>query len=182
MMTMSSHQRAFSTYSMSYLIHSWKSLPARRVRRICHRPVMPGRTLNRASRHGGQNWFSLYGLGRGPTIDMSPHQHVPELRQLVEIVLAQHLADAREARIVLDVELRAVGLVQRFELRFDLLGVLAHRAELQAGELASADGLAAMREEERPAVLQPDRQHDERIKRQRAEDREKREDVCRNAV
>src|SRR5687767_9377387 len=58
MITKSSHQLRVSTYSMSYLIHSWKSLPRRRVRLICQRPVMPGRTLRRASRQGGQNWFS----------------------------------------------------------------------------------------------------------------------------
>src|SRR4029077_15535450 len=34
------------------------------------------------------------------------HDHVPELRQLVEIVLAEDPADARQARIVLDIKLR----------------------------------------------------------------------------
>ena len=33
---------------------------------------MPGRTDRRFSRHAGQNWFSLSGLGRGPTMLMSP--------------------------------------------------------------------------------------------------------------
>src|SRR5436305_9445922 len=61
----SSQKDRRSTYSMSYLIHSWKSVPVRRVRLICHRPVMPGRTLSRASRQGGQYWFSWCGLGRG---------------------------------------------------------------------------------------------------------------------
>src|SRR5437879_5763639 len=54
MMTRSSRKEMFSTYSMSYLIHSWKSIPRRRVRRTCQRPVTPGRTERRASRQGGQ--------------------------------------------------------------------------------------------------------------------------------
>ena len=71
MIQKSSLQDRFSTYSISYLIHSWKSVPLRRVRWICHNPVIPGRTLSRASRHGGQYWFSPRGLGRGPTTDIS---------------------------------------------------------------------------------------------------------------
>src|SRR3954453_14436176 len=119
MILTSSHRLRRSTYSMSNLIHSWKSAPALRVRLTCHRPVMPGRTLSRASRQAGQYWFSARGLGRGPGGAIPPpgravlvlgpragagaddrhlaDQHVPELRQLVQVVLAQQAADLRQA-------------------------------------------------------------------------------------
>ncbi len=62
-----------STYWVSYMIHSWKSAAPRwRERETCQRPVMPGFTERRASRHGGQSWFSLKGEGRGPTTDIWP--------------------------------------------------------------------------------------------------------------
>lgn len=45
-------------------------------------------------------------------------------------MLADELPDARDARVVLDLEERAVGLVQVGELRQALVGVLVHGAEL----------------------------------------------------
>ena len=72
MIQKSNRQLRSRTYCMSYRIHSWKSVFGRRVLQICQSPVMPGRTLNLASRHAGQNWFSMSGLGRGPTTFMSP--------------------------------------------------------------------------------------------------------------
>src|SRR5438045_1869353 len=69
-------------------------------------------------------------------------QHVPKLRQLVELVPAKDFADAREARIVLDEKLRAVGLIEIAQLLLDLLGVFAHGAEFPAAELASANSFA----------------------------------------
>src|SRR4051812_13009446 len=80
-----------------------------------------------------------------------PEQHVEELRQLVEVVLAQVLTNLGQPRIVLDEELRAVRLVEFLQVGLDPLGVLPHRAELDARELASAHRLALVREEERPA-------------------------------
>ena len=48
--------------------------------------------------------------------------------------LADELPDARDARVVLDLEERAVGLVELCELRQALVGVLVHGAELVHGE------------------------------------------------
>ena len=58
--------------------------------------------------------------GRGPTRLISPVEHVPELRQLVEARLAEEAADPGDARVVLLREHRAR----------ELLGVDAHGAEL----------------------------------------------------
>ncbi len=154
----------FSTYSMSYLIHSWKSAPRLRVRWICQRPVIPGRTLSLASRQGGQILILLARAGPRAHDGHVAEQHVDELRQLVEIIFPQHLADRREARVLLHVKLRAVCLVLRLKLRLELLGILAHRTELDAREFPAAHRLALVGEEHRPAIVQPDRQHDDRDK------------------
>src|SRR5439155_25000554 len=73
-------------------------------------------------------------------------------------------------------ELRAVVLIQLLDLSLDLFGVFAHGSELDAPELAPADGFAAMAEEERPAVFEPDREHDQWIERDCEQQREERED------
>src|SRR5690606_23629896 len=57
----------------------WKSLPGSRERLICQSPVTPGRTDSRASRQAGLYWFSLYGLGRGPTTDICPARTLKNL-------------------------------------------------------------------------------------------------------
>ena len=58
------------------------------------------------------------------------HEAVQELRELVYGVLADELADPRHARVVLDLEQRAVGLVEFLELGQALVGVLVHAPEL----------------------------------------------------
>src|SRR5205814_1928029 len=83
-------------------------------------------------------------------------QHVPELGEFVDVQVADEPADAGKPGVVVDEELWAVGTVLRGELGLDLLGVLPHGAELEATELAAAQALALVGEEERPAVLKPD--------------------------
>jgi hypothetical protein len=92
-------------------------------------------------------------------------ENIPELRQLIEIVLAKEPTDAREAGIVFDIKLRTIRLVFLLENGFEFFGVLAHGSEFHAGEFAPAAGFALVGEEERPAVLDPDRQHDDRTQR-----------------
>ena len=58
-------------------------------------------------------------------------QHVPELRQLVDARGAQEAAHARDARVVLDLEERAVDLVVRGERLALRLGAVDHRPELR---------------------------------------------------
>ena len=65
--------------------------------------------------------------------------HVDQLRQLVEREAAQEAPDPGHPRVLADLEQRARLLVERLELVLDLLGVLAHRAELEA-----ANGLPAI--------------------------------------
>ena len=62
------------------------------------------------------------------------HQHVDELGKLIDVGFANEFADAQEARIVVDEELRPVGLVLRGEALLDLVGVAAHGAEFEAVE------------------------------------------------
>jgi len=58
------------------------------------------------------------------------HEAVQELRELVYGVLADELADPRHARVVLDLEQRAVGLVEFLELGQALVGVLVRTSPL----------------------------------------------------
>src|SRR5437763_1424864 len=105
-----------------------------------------------------------------------PKQHAKKLRKLVEVIPAKEPPDAGEPRIIFDVKLRTVGLVKLLKLGLDFLSVFSHRAELDAGKFAAAHGFALMREEHRPAVFDPDGQHDQRVNWQREEDRKNAED------
>ena len=60
-------------------------------------------------------------------------------------------ADARQARVVADLEQRAGGLVELFEVGLALLGVGVHRAELQARERPLADAAARRAVQDRAA-------------------------------
>ena len=81
-------------------------------------------------------------LDRGARADDRhlPPQHVHEVGQLVEREAAQEGADARDARVVVDLEERpaALHLVLVRELEAPGLGVLDHRPELHDPELAPA--------------------------------------------
>src|SRR5204863_73540 len=72
------------------------------------------------------------------------HQHVCELRQLVEAQAAQHAAEAGAARVFLDLEYRSFGLVQVLEIGLELLGVDDHRPELVRGEPAPIEQLGEL--------------------------------------
>ena len=72
-------------------------------------------------------------------------EHVHELRELVDGVLADELADLRDARVVPHLEHGAGDLVLPLELRQALVGILVHAAELphaEGGKAAVAMGLA----------------------------------------
>ena len=86
--------------------------------------------------------------GRGPTSDMSPLKHVPELRNLVEVRAAQEPADRRAARIVLAGPDRA-GVA---------LGLVVHRAELPHAERVAVEAHALLAEEGRTRRAEPDQQ------------------------
>ena len=60
-------------------------------------------------------------------------------------------------------------------LLLDLVRVVVHGAELEAGELAAAHRFTAVGEEERPAIFDKDRQHQQRIHRQREQQENERE-------
>ena len=79
-------------------------------------------------------------LGQRPRADQRhlAAQDVEELRQLVDRPAAQEAADGRDARVVADLEERALLLVQLLELVLLALRVLVHRAELEAGERRAA--------------------------------------------
>ena len=74
--------------------------------------------------------------------------------------------------------MRTVGDVGGDERGLHAFGVLDHGAELEAGEVASAERLALVGKEEGAAILEIDREHDEGIEGERGgEGREGEEDV-----
>jgi len=104
--------------------------------------------------------------------------HRPELRQLVEGVLAEHSAEARHPGVVLDLEQqrRAAGAGDHLvDLGF---GVQAHGAELVDGERLAAQAHALLPEEDRAAVVELDRQrHREQHRGQQGQRQQRERDV-----
>lgn len=92
-----------------------------------------------------------------------PHEHVHELRELVDRGLAQEPTNARDARVVRHLEDRSVLLVSPGQLRKAALGVGAHAAELVHAELPAIAPDARLREDDRALrVIQLDGNgHDE---------------------
>ena len=85
--------------------------------------------------------WSRSGSGRGPTRRHLAAQHVDHVRHLVDREAAQDAADARDARVVADLEQRPARLVRGLERGLLALGALDHRPELEHPErlLAEAD-------------------------------------------
>src|SRR4030095_9817228 len=75
----------------------------------------------------------VIGAGSGPDQTHFAAHHVPELRQFVKIGFAQKSSDPRDARIVLDVDLRPIALVVG-ELPRHLMRIRPHGAELPGAE------------------------------------------------
>lgn len=94
-----------------------------------------------------------------------PEQDVEELGPLIDVEAAKDVADAGETGVAFDEEVRPVGVILRLKVGFNPFGVFAHGSEFDAGKLAAAAGLACVQEEEWSAVLNPDGEHDQRIKR-----------------
>ena len=95
----------------------------------------------------------------GPDDGHVAREHVPELGQLVEGGLAQQPAHARHARVLGDLEDRSVLLVGAHERLEALLGVDAHRSELDHPEGAAAKADALLEEQRRAVrIIQEDRQ------------------------
>ena len=100
-------------------------------------------------------------------------QHVDDLRNLVEREAAEEPPDARDPRVLADLEERALGFVLVLELGLELGGARDHRAELQHRKLALPDADAAIDEEDRPARVELDRKRDERPHREPDHDDER---------
>src|ERR1035441_10916544 len=73
-----------------------------------------------------------------------PEQHVPELREFVEAVAADDMADAGDSGVVVKFENRAFSLVAVAQLFLEELGVGHHGAKLVTAE-AAAFGAGAFR-------------------------------------
>src|SRR5260370_40225631 len=65
-------------------------------------------------------------------------KHVPQLRQLIQAGLAKESPEARDTRIVLDLEGRTILLVELHQFRLARLGVNNHRAKLVHEERLAA--------------------------------------------
>ena len=89
-------------------------------------------------------------------------QHVQNLRNLVEREAAEESPDARDPRVLADLEERTLGFVLVLELGLELGGARDHRAELQHRKLALPEADATVHEEDRPARVELDRKRDER--------------------
>src|SRR5205823_6334315 len=83
---------------------------------------------------GGAELVFGEGAGAGADDGHVADEDVEELRELVDAELADELADAGEAGVVLDIELGAVDLVILLDGLLHRFGILAHGAELEAGE------------------------------------------------
>ena len=104
-----------STYSMSSFTQSSNSISLRPE--TCHRQVMP-RAHAEPPAVVDLVLIDLAGHRRARSDEAHvADEHVQELRQLVDRVLAQDPAHPRHARIALDLEHRARLLVQRPQLR-----------------------------------------------------------------
>ena len=118
------------------------SVLERRVRcrpLICHKPVIPGLTLRTFA------WWTPYFASsmspsiRGPDQAHVAHQHVEELRQLVEARLAQKPSNGCDAWVVGDLEVGGVLGAQLRVVVHPLVRVLHHRAKLQHAERAAVE-------------------------------------------
>src|SRR6266496_4376114 len=89
-------------------------------------------------------------------------QDVQHLRQLVERIPADEPADARDPRVVLDLEQRSRGFVRALEPGLPCTGVDVHRAELEHPELALAEPDAPVAVEDGAGRIELDRKCDQR--------------------
>src|SRR5208283_216563 len=87
--------------------------------------------------------FVLADLGDGmrprPNQAHLPAQHIPELREFVEAVAAEDVADASDSGVVVDFEDRALQLVAGAQIFLEVFGVGHHGAKLVAAERTAFD-------------------------------------------
>ena len=119
----------FSMYSRSWMIHLSKLVSLRPD--ICQMHVMPGLTLKRRLNQCLSNrWKSRSGKASADQRQVA-QKNVEKLGQFVETRLAEPYAKSCHTRIVLDLENRAVSLVQFFEFCLPSRCVRYHRPELE---------------------------------------------------
>jgi hypothetical protein len=109
---------------------------------------------------------------QGPRADEAhlAAQDVDQLRQLVDRGPAQKAADARDPRVLADLEHDAVvGLVELGELGLARLRVGEHRTELEDRELVAVAAHASLTEEHRAARVELDRDRDGDQQRRQAQ-------------
>src|SRR5262245_48139341 len=99
-------------------------------------------------------------LGPRPNQAHIAPEQVPYLRQLVKAEPPEQPPDAGHARIPPELEHRLGELVEHVLER--ALGTDIHRSELEQAEWLAVEAGAALDEQRRPPVLQPDRQGDQR--------------------
>ena len=103
------------------------------------------------------------GTGSGTDDGHVTEENVDELRELVDVEVAEEFADAGQAGILLDEELRTIGLVRNGELCLDFVSIFSHGAELDAAKFTTTERFARVDEKEGTAIFEVNRQHDERI-------------------
>jgi hypothetical protein len=100
-------------------------------------------------------------------------QHVPELRDLVDREPAQHASDARDARIVVDLEQRTVRFVVGHQRGAPLLRVDVHGAQLEHREQHAVAADPELAEEDRAGRVDLDRHGDDEQHRRGDRERER---------
>src|SRR5439155_9542155 len=109
-------------------------------------------------------------------------EDVEDLRHLVELEAAQKATDRRNARIVLDLEERARGLVVSLERALALGCVGVHRPELHHSERVLSEADAPVAIEHRAARAELDRTGDRKPERRAGDDDEARYDEVEAAL
>ena len=91
----------------------------------------------------------IHGMGARADQAHVSFEHVPELGQFVEAVVAEEVADAGDARIIRDFEDWPLAFVVRAQFFAEVISASEHSAELVADETAAPPAVAQAAIEDR---------------------------------
>ncbi len=149
---------------------------------ICHRPVIPGRTSERARCQSSSIAWSRSGSGRGPTRLISPRRTLTSCGSSS----SERRRSTRPTRVTRGssriLKERARRLVLVLELVLALGRIRDHGAELEHPELLLADADAPVDVEHGPARVELDRRCDEQPERDPDHEERERDDQVERAL
>src|SRR5580658_8148099 len=112
----------------------------------------PGSYIQPAAMPGRAAVAFFHGQRARPHERHIAQQDVEELRQLIDARFPQEPADARNARVVLDLERRPILFALVAKLRLPGVGIGNHGAEFEDREWPAAHTSTALAEENRTAI------------------------------